>query len=1235
MHQQKFIAKQVTQDYRPSVVGMGSRRWDHRGLFGYYDVEDMRRDGQVQFGLRILYAPLTQVKWQVKAKSAEVKDLVESTFKKVWGNHLQILFKALSYGWSGGEIIYKETSEGTRFETIADVHPFDLRPLHRGRELLGVSVRGAKDGDGKAGWILTPRSLWVAYDAENGSHFGRSRLSQAWYPWQEKTARHGAIDVRRLWFLKNVFRGGMMRHPLGTIETSTGVYQSCQDYAREIVEKFETGGVMTLPNVTDDRGEQLWQWEDPVVNGDLTGVREYTGDLDTEILVHMGIPSEVVQAAESGSGWAGRSVPFLVFLAGEDEIVKQLYRPVREQILKPLVWKNFGEEAAEGFEIEFESLVPPSVDGQAKEQEGKPAGPAGGADLGMLLKQQPQPQQEQLSLDTVRLAAALGEYGESPWVAYVGKRGARKGQTGWKHSTTGRVVWGVKPTRRSPHAAQPGSRPTAQHIKEHLEKVRASGKAPTADQIKDLADSLMHMSVKDLQGLKKELGLKASGVKVELVRKIQERALAKPATPTSSGAQAKQPAAPDQMPTDKDLSDAKWESLGNKSGNVTLLKTKIGDKEFVLKPSQMGKAGSDREKTLSDLARKIGLNSPRFSRLSSPPDIPDGVSMKGMRFADDAWSVAEMVPGRPIEEADLQKEDIASHVVKDALFAWIAGHEDRNEGNLLVDDSGKVSSIDWDSEPDDAVKFGKGLGILPGMPTGTPIPPETVQKVLSVGDEVASVVGGKARERLDALRKLAGRDNLTVGEAAKSLGGQQEPPAPVGPTHTHGSVANAALAAGAPRSDVQDVIKATTPGDKLKALARLDSHFLDRLTDEGVVTHNEVLRSALRAHESGIAEKMALAAQRGAQYAAEARKAGHAKVADFYEQHAVPFIRQMAEEMGGQRNSAPAPRPKVMDLPPHSEAASSAAKEIDDVIDTLRSGAAWHDQAVAERIERITQAMKKEPRVAKAVAAHFGLSPSDVTSNGVLGRELTKKSADKSYARAAAPPESFRVPRNPAEQIDADIRGMHGDDPHRVRGGSRSLPDTHTRENSPWVIGRLRDAHSKYIDDMPDNQKKAIQDYTLYSFHELNQRMRKGQKLNAEQREMVSQLSDATANAPPIDEHVYRGMSMSKQARGKFLASMKAALASGDPIESKSFASTTAAPGKMAGFMEPEDPSHVPIGLEIHARKGLYVQPGSRVDSEHEVLLPPGKFRVVGLKEVPIKGENGVVKHQVVQLEQV
>ena len=128
---------------------------------------------------------------------------------------------------------------------------------------------------------------------------------------------------------------------------------------------------------------------------------------------------------------------------------------------------------------------------------------------------------------------------------------------------------------------------------------------------------------------------------------------------------------------------------------------------------------------------------------------------------------------------------------------------------------------------------------------------------------------------------------------------------------THDSVANAALSAGAPRSDVQDVLRAKTPGDKLKALARLDSHFLDRLTDEGVTTHNEVLRSALRAHESGSAEQMTRAAERGEQYASEARKAGHTKVADFYERHAVPFIRELAKGMsGGQQQQAAAPAKK-------------------------------------------------------------------------------------------------------------------------------------------------------------------------------------------------------------------------------------------------------------------------------------------------------------------------------------
>lgn len=582
MKPSSFLGAPITRDYRPGLVGASSRTYDHRGVLTWGDVEAMKRDPQIAFGLRILYAPLPQVKWKVKAKDKAVAQYVDRIVRKVWTNHLPDLLDCLCYGHSGGEVIWKhdEQTDLIEFDRIDPVMSPDLRPLQCGRDLAGVAVQGLPEGDGGPGWIQAPRALWVVNEQIPGSLYGRSRLRSAWFPWQEKTGRHGALDVRRLWFVKNVFRGGIIRHPAGTIETAPGVWQSCQDYARELVEKMEAGGVLTLPNLTDENGNQLWTYEEPKVNGDLTGVRDYTGDLDLETLTALGIPPEVVQAADTGSGWSGRSVPFLVWLSSEDLIVASVIRAVVEQIARPGVCVNFGEQ---WFEVEPESLVPKGMTDDAAQTEGSQEqgqeqaqgdgedllGTVGGLqaivavqqsvysgqlprEAGVALakevmgldgesaerlfplaleeqQQQPAPQPAPapvaMSLDQVQMAqdAAEPQQPAQLWVRYEGKRGGR----GWRNTQTGRIVYGEsKPTLRgnlrkgATKAALPHERPVAADVAAKVKGLRESGQA-SAEDIQDLAHQLMSLRVVDLQEIKKEHGVRSGKLKAELVAKIK------------------------------------------------------------------------------------------------------------------------------------------------------------------------------------------------------------------------------------------------------------------------------------------------------------------------------------------------------------------------------------------------------------------------------------------------------------------------------------------------------------------------------------------------------------------------------------------------------------------------------------------------------------------------------------------------------------------------------------------
>lgn len=368
-----FLGKPRATGYAPKAYGYTLDFNDQRPFFRLVDVERMRRDPQVSFALRILRAPLRKVKFAVRASAPEVGQFVERQLARIWKRFLVKLCKMFAYGYAPGEWVYgwKRGADGGLqivVKDLIDFHPFDAAPLELEGQLVGLQVKGVP-GE-QVVKIGAPRFCWVVGDAEYNSYYGRSRLLNCWTPWMEKTGRHGALDIRRLWYLKNAYSGRTMRHPPGTTQTDAGIKDN-QDIAREIAEKMETGGIVTFDNSKDEGGsEYAWKLEESKVGPAVTDIREYPKDLDSEILRGASIPPEVVQASgESGSGYAGRAIPAQVFYASEDEAVDAILMACDRQCLRPMVTFNFGPEA--WYEIEPESLVPKD-DGPPKQPPGMP-----------------------------------------------------------------------------------------------------------------------------------------------------------------------------------------------------------------------------------------------------------------------------------------------------------------------------------------------------------------------------------------------------------------------------------------------------------------------------------------------------------------------------------------------------------------------------------------------------------------------------------------------------------------------------------------------------------------------------------------------------------------------------------------------------------------------------------------------------------------------------------------------
>ncbi len=370
----EILTDRKTESYTPTAMNAnpGIRAYDDVPRFTWFQAERMRRDPQVQFGLRILRAPLYSVQFNVSANDPRVKKFVEDQLKKIWKPSLRKFLKIFEYGISAGELSYTRKRGLFEFARYDDVYPRDALPLEatnkRGRKrFIGIRVNGGSllggtNGQASSAFDLyKPHAFWFAGEAEYGQYWSMPRMEGAHIPWLEKRSRSGAVPTRQLYFRKCAFSGGVIRYPVGQTKqlipgTDQFVIKDNHDIAREIAEKYETGATVHLPSTKDQQGNYLWQWEAGGNRGsEIRSILEYPKELDSEILTGLGVVPEVVRAADTGSGWSGRSIPADAFFSSCDEVAMLTLHEVKTQILRFLVRLNFGKNA--DFDVEAVSLT--------------------------------------------------------------------------------------------------------------------------------------------------------------------------------------------------------------------------------------------------------------------------------------------------------------------------------------------------------------------------------------------------------------------------------------------------------------------------------------------------------------------------------------------------------------------------------------------------------------------------------------------------------------------------------------------------------------------------------------------------------------------------------------------------------------------------------------------------------------------------------------------------------------
>ncbi len=342
-----------SRGYRePSSRASHLYHYEERPPFSILAAEMMAFDPKVTIGLAVRNGILSNAEVTVEDGPPAIRNFVADLWKMIWRDAAAKIIDTKNFGFSGFEVMYREEGIGRKYsgkivyDSIRDFHPRDVRPLVNEGRVVGMTVRNCRDAGGGRMAIPSPKALWLTYGDRYNSFFGSPLLERAYAPWYEKWMRGGAIKLRQLRMIKDAWIGDVIRYPSKqkTI-LPDGTEVSYRDVANELSSMRQTGGAICLPSdVHGTTAHKLWDYTPPTSIDGASQIFEYTEELDGEILEGLEVPSEVLQAAEGGTGFSGRSIPFVALLMAIQDEFDDYVRQIDRQVLRPMVRVNYGVE---------------------------------------------------------------------------------------------------------------------------------------------------------------------------------------------------------------------------------------------------------------------------------------------------------------------------------------------------------------------------------------------------------------------------------------------------------------------------------------------------------------------------------------------------------------------------------------------------------------------------------------------------------------------------------------------------------------------------------------------------------------------------------------------------------------------------------------------------------------------------------------------------------------------------
>jgi len=362
-HDQLTSERAQSEEYKRRVGNPGALfHYEDRPPFSAVTAELMMFDHKVTLALAIRNGLLAQMEIEVVGGPPGIREYVARQWEKIWTLAGPVIVEAKHIGWTGFEPMFEPGDANSpdagraMFCGYRDFHPRDIRPLVSEGKIVGLTLNNCQNGAGGKLALFAPKGCWITYKDRYSNYYGQSLVEHAYAPWHEKWQRGGAIKLRQLRMMKDAWVGDILRYPTNRRTlTPGGEVVSWRDVAREIIQLRQSGGVMGIPSDRTADGNYEWEYTGPTAVEGATPIHEYKKELDLEIVEGLEVPGEVLETAEGGNAYNGRTIPMVGLLAALQTEGEGYARQVDQQIIRPLVRWEFG--CAPSYQIKVKPLI--------------------------------------------------------------------------------------------------------------------------------------------------------------------------------------------------------------------------------------------------------------------------------------------------------------------------------------------------------------------------------------------------------------------------------------------------------------------------------------------------------------------------------------------------------------------------------------------------------------------------------------------------------------------------------------------------------------------------------------------------------------------------------------------------------------------------------------------------------------------------------------------------------------